>query len=365
MKKTVLIFTICILFAALTACKGGRTQPDGSTDTTTAAADSAPDTQGADDETAAAEPGVSDYFPMPEDTRYVYEGEGNEYASYTVEIDFAADGRVQQRVDNGGTVSARVFAVDGGKLVQTFSSGEVYYRENLLDRAGQQEVLLSEPIAEGTSWKLADGSTRTITGVSVPVSTPAGDYEAVEVTTQGAGEPTVSYYARDVGLVKTVYGSGETQVSSTLSSIERDVPLTQTVRFFYPDGEQEAVYYADRDVQFRTNDETAAVLADAYRDAPEGAESPFSDATRIRSLSARDDGAVALDLNGAFVSDQNAGSGYEQILLQAVADTFAYYYAADRVVLTVEGKPYSSGHFEFQEGEALTADFSSPAPLPG
>lgn len=49
---------------------------------------------------------VEDYFPIKDNVRYVYEGMGNEFAYYDVYIEYTAKGLVQQRVDNGGTVTA-------------------------------------------------------------------------------------------------------------------------------------------------------------------------------------------------------------------------------------------------------------------
>ena len=46
---------------------------------------------------------IEDYYPMKENTRYVYEGTGNEYAPYNVMIDYVKESKVQQRIDNGGT----------------------------------------------------------------------------------------------------------------------------------------------------------------------------------------------------------------------------------------------------------------------
>lgn len=300
---------------------------------------------------------------MTENTRYVYQGEGNEYASYDVYPDFTSENQVQQRIDNGGTVIAKVIALSDGKLVQTYSSGETYDRENGLNKTGEEEVLLAEPIVKGTAWTLKDGSTRTITGTSASVSTPSGQYDALEVTTQGTNGTTIQYYAKDVGLIQTVYGSGESQISSTLGSIEKDVPLTQTVRFFYPDTDQDKIYYEEKKVDFYTNDLTKDVLAKAYREVPSGAAKVFSENAGINRLFLNDDGSVSLDLNRAFLTEMNAGSGYESAILQCLANTFGDYYHTDKVVLTIEGSPYSSGHFKFQEGEFLQADLSNAIQL--
>ena len=107
---------------------------------------------------------IEDYYPMKENTRYVYEGTGNEYASYNVMIDYIKDDKVQQRIDNGGTVMANIVEIADGKLTRSYSRGEAYYRENLLESESEEkEILLMEPLKKGTNWELKDSRIRTIT----------------------------------------------------------------------------------------------------------------------------------------------------------------------------------------------------------
>lgn len=347
-KKAALSMALCLFLSVLAGCKNEDSVPNA----------------GSSDSATTTQFQAADFLPITKNTKYLYQGEGNEYASYSVYNDYTSANQIQQRVDNGGTVSARVLTLEDGKLIQTFSSGEVYYRENVLGKTGTQEVLLSEPIIQGTTWTTDDGSSRTITGTSVQISTPSGDYDAIEVTTDGTDGTTIQYYAKGIGLIQMVYRSGESEISSTLSSIEQDVPMSQTVRFFYPGTAGDAIYYEDRDLDFYTNDSTKDILAETYKNTPDNLAAVFSSGTAIRSLTLRDDGVVALDLNQSFLTEMNAGSGYEAMILQSIADTFGQYYGTDQVLLTIEGDLYSSGHFAFHEGEYLQADFSSPTPLP-
>lgn len=347
MKLAAKFFAVFCLLLALSSCQSGSTStPSTSSDT------SMPE-----------ELKASDYFPTVENTRYIFQGEGNEYATYDAYPDFTSKNQIQLRIDNGGTILTMVIALSDGKLVQTYSSGETYDRENDLNKTSEEEVLLAEPIVKGTAWTLKDGSTRTITDTSASVSTPSGNYDTVEVTTQGANGTTIQYYAKAIGLIKIVYGSGGSQISSTLSSIEKDVPLTQTVRFFYPNVDQDKIYYVEKKIDFYTNDVTKDVIAKAYREVPNGAAKVFSENTEINSLFLNDDGSVSLDLNQAFLTEMNAGSGYESAILQCLANTFGYYDHTDKVVLTIGGSPYSSGHFKFKEGEFLQVDLSNAIQL--
>ena len=199
---------------------------------------------------------VKEYFPIYMDTRLVYEGEGNEYAYFNVYTDYASESLVQQRIDNGGTQTVRVIEIDDNAIVQKLFRGEVYYRENLLrlastaggisvaDDGTNADILLKVPIKVGNQWTLADGSTRSITNVDAEVETLHGNRKAVEVTTVGKHGTTLDYYSEGIGLVKTIYRTEGSEVSSTLSQIEEGVPFVQLVNFYFPSvDDSDAIYY--------------------------------------------------------------------------------------------------------------------------
>ena len=77
---------------------------------------------------------LSDFLPMQENVRYIYEGEGNEYASYDILIDFLSENKVQRRMNNGGTVSVEVIRLDHDQLIRSLYQEEMYYRENILEK---------------------------------------------------------------------------------------------------------------------------------------------------------------------------------------------------------------------------------------
>lgn len=298
---------------------------------------------------------VADYFPVRENVRYVYQGSGNEYASYDVYIDYTDSAHIQQRINNGGTETVRVIEVDKEKAACVFRQGEVYYRENFLGKAADApEVLLKAPVETGTSWRLGNGGIRTITGVSAHVDTPSGSYSAVSVETRSDSGTTIEYYAKNIGLVKSVAAGNGYEVSSSLSGIQENVSFVQTVRFFYPNMNDGKLYYKDQKISFRTNDRTRKVLEAAYKEPAAGQTgSVFPGKTSVNSYYLNRDGMVYLDLNQAFLTGMNAGSGYESMILQSVANTFGSYYGAEKVVLTIDGSPYESGHIKMKKGEYL------------
>jgi hypothetical protein len=357
MKPFILAVSIVMLLVLTSGCDCTKSSDNGKRDNET-------NNGSVSEETTFA---IADYFPIRDNIRTFYEGQGNEFATYDVYNEYATKNTVQQRINNGGTEKTEVLQRIDGKLVKRFSQAEIYYRQNFLEKTDQSEILLLEPLVTGTTWTLKDNRVRTITSVSAEIATPSGNYQALEVTTENPNDPstqTVDYYAKDVGLVKTVFRYGENQtdtISSSLREIQENAVMTQTVNFYYPSGDDDTIFYQSKAVNFHTNDITRKVLADAYKEnAPATVLSPN---TRINSLYLNDDGMVYLDLSTDFITEMNAGAGYESRMLQCLANTFGHYYNAQKIILTIDNAPYASGHILLEKGEFLEVTPEDAIPM--
>lgn len=304
---------------------------------------------------------IEDYFPMDENAMYVYEGIGNEYSSYDVFTEYASPDKIQQRLDNCGTVMVEVIQLKEGKLSKVLSRGEVYYRENFLDVSdGAEEILLMEPLQKGTTWILEDGRERTIANIDIEISTPSGNYDALEVKTTGSDYSTSSYYAKGIGLVKTLFVSEDTEISSSLKEIENNGARIEYIQFYFPNIEFGKLFIKNKEVVFKTNDVTKLVLEKAYKAAiVSDVGEVLTTNTKINKLFLNDANKVEIDLSSEFLSEMNAGAQYESMILQSIANTFGQYYGVEEVILTIDGKLYSSGHIELKEGETIKVNYEN------
>jgi uncharacterized protein involved in tellurium resistance len=66
---------------------------------------------------------------------------------------------------------------------------------------------------------------------------------------------------------------------------------------------------------------------------------------------------VYIDLNKDFVTEMNAGSGYESMILQSIGNTFGKYYNSQKVILTIDNNPYESGHIVMKKGEYIKVKY--------
>ena len=302
-------------------------------------------------------------YPFESDTHRIYAGEGNEYASYDVYVDFVSEERIQLRENNGGTEIVRVLEKKDGTLKEVIFEPETYYKENFLSKdANTDRILLMEPIAEGTTWKSGE-ETSTITAVSKEVATPYGTFDALEVTRvtkSDSGDYTnIDYYAENMGLIKTLNIGEGYEVSSSLEKIEENVSMNEVVNFYYPNAMDERIFLYRKEIAFKTNDIPRMLLIEAYKDLPKEAAPVLTPGTKVNYLYLNQDGMVYVDLSREFLTEMNAGAGYESLILQSLANTFGDYYATDKVLLTIDGETYESGHILLREFEPLEVNYDS------
>lgn len=66
-------------------------------------------------------------------------------------------------------------------------------------------VILKGPLTVGTQW-ISEGAVATITDTNVKITTPAGEFNTIEVTFEYDDYNFVDYYAKNIGIVKTLIG---------------------------------------------------------------------------------------------------------------------------------------------------------------
>ncbi|NLC67745.1 MAG: GerMN domain-containing protein [Clostridiaceae bacterium] len=360
MKRTVMIRAIplkliLILISAilLVSCAGGtRTTEDRGGKTSGARGTQPGETQ----------PKVADYFPFIENLHMAYKGIGNEYAEYKTYVEYIKDNIMQVRNLNPGTNLAVVYEIKNGELRRVLNRGEVYHRYDYTAlKDDKEEVLLKEPIKVGTLWELKDGTKRSITSLDKEISTPLGNYTALEVTSDGPYSVITDYYVKDIGYVKRIFKSKEDDftVTSELEKIERNVPYKERIRIYFPDFNNDKVAYINSEIAFLTNQDVEEVLEKAMKQVPEGSglTGVFSDNTRILDIALDDNNdMVTVDLSSHFVTEMNAGTSLESMILKSVVNTFGEYFQKTRVKIKLEGKPYSSGHMLMGPDDYFTVD---------
>ena len=229
----------------------------------------------------------------------------------------------------------------------------------ILPSRNMDEILLKEPIKVGTSWTLSDGGIRSITAVDKLIKTPAGEYNALEITTKREDYIIRDYLVKNIGYVKTEFNvnDGEYPVMSELELIEKGAPIKQTIRFYYLEFSKDRVVYIDRAIEIYTNEDMKLLFEKGLKTIPENSDlsKTLSPNAKILGLILDDkNGTVTVDFSDELLKEMNAGTTFESMLITSITNTFGNYFQKTKVIISVEGKPYQSGHFLLKEGEYFT-----------
>jgi len=167
---------------------------------------------------AKATSGPGKYFPLTKGSYWVYEGIGNEFASFKRTVVYASGNRGQIE-EAGGDLSGSVYMANACTVTRIYFSPEQYQRKNLLSETPNDNTdIIYAPLSKGTIWYTNEG-TRSITSTTTTVTTPAGRFKnCLVVKLTGDGYTITEFFAPRVGMVKRVYRSNtdDTVISSTL-----------------------------------------------------------------------------------------------------------------------------------------------------
>jgi hypothetical protein len=214
LNSILLLLVIFTIFGALTACTQEQNTPPKVPEPTEQEPTS-PSEQSIDED-------IGDYFPLSVGNRWEYEGEGNEYATYTQEVLYKDDNKYHVMVNNGGTVMANVYEVSKDKIVNTYREAENYDNKNVLDKPSNLSItILLLPIKVGNKWVSGENSYE-IVDINTKLTVPAGSFDgciAVKETYKDGNSYQMLYYKKGIGLIKSEFHSEEQYVvSSSLKS---------------------------------------------------------------------------------------------------------------------------------------------------
>lgn len=150
----------------------------------------------------------------------MYEGKGNEYASYVVDVLYKENGLLEWRRASGGTTMAEVYRLEPEQVTLVYREGEAYDREKRLGRPpNTNHVVLKAPIKPGTTWK---GGDVTYAILSVTERVEAAWTKLTDVVVVEAKYPQSTirwHYHKTYGMVLSIFESEGSAVESRLESL--------------------------------------------------------------------------------------------------------------------------------------------------
>lgn len=163
---------------------------------------------------------ISLYMPMKVGYIWQYEGEGNEYASYTLRVEFQEGDKYQLTRDNGGTVIADIYQIRKDSIVHVYQSGENYSHKNMLNqKENLEDTIIKLPIKVGNKW-VGEENSYEIIDTKATITVPYGTFKDCLVIkrTYKDGSEDYMHYKEGVGLLQSEFRSGDFKIFSRLKS---------------------------------------------------------------------------------------------------------------------------------------------------
>lgn len=301
------------------------------------------------------EDSIKNYFPIRQNIKYVYEASSDDLL-YEVTPDYTSEGMIQLRITGNEGVTVSVIKVNDKKATGRIMMQENLLRENLLNSAklhnqdDMEDVLLMEPLATGTEWTVSGNHQRKITNTDSIVETDIGTYDAIEVTTESVNYKKVDYYTKGIGLIKSVITSEDKTTTIVITEIIENFSFTENIEFYYPDFNKMKILYKVQNVEFKTNDLTETVIAEAYKKALPKENSVLTKETGINRIFWDAGGTLCIDLNKAFIDNAKEKAIHEGMVLQSIANTFGRFFNTEQVYFTVDDENYASDHIDLSQG---------------
>lgn len=345
MKK---LFVCCImLLAALPGCNDGGGQRQ-------AASRLLPQAQPQSEVTG----GIAEFFPFKENTLFSYSG-----ASLTSNSRFYFNHIQGTRAQRLVTVADVLYATEvlqlvGGELLLIYDDAGYHFYENILDTAPNvNAVILKEPLILGHSWQMNEHTTREITSTNTIVETPLGTFAALQITINSPGYPPMrEYYARGIGLIKSVHIENGIETESLLTEMTSGTGMQVRARFYFPNVVRGILEEYPGTLSIRTNAGFETQFEQAMRQTMSEEGMPLiTENTRINAIriDRRADNAL-IDLSREFITEFNIGDGVLISVLQGIANTIGSFYDVRTVIITIDGQLFERGSVRLLPGQGFS-----------
>ena len=284
---------------------------------------------------------IHDYFPILTNTNYHYESPTYNELTQDIYVTYTGGSRIQRRAATDRVSATEVLQYQEGELRLVFGEENFYFFEDLTAVEPVTDMLLlKEPLIQGQKWNLDVTGASEITAFDVSVSTPIGDFQAMEVATEfNDGRRQKEYYVKGIGLVKTVYSTTDDRtIEIDLTDITEQASLLVPVDFFYPmPGTDEGYGKEERMLQINTNSDLPALITEQMKIAGQQGYIWLPGNTVINSIEVdRADNIIV------FTLSDNDGINTEEGA-RALADTLGHFYGVGRVRPAVNGKDFTTG----------------------
>lgn len=292
---------------------------------------------------------IDEYFVFETNMLYGYTSERGEEYDYSIFNLYSDETKVQR------VISANFSQVPVEEVLE-YKDGTLFYVNgtqrgtmfnNLLDEENIYElVVMKEPLQIGTTWQSSEDSASIVTDVESLIETPVGSFSCIEITTNysdGTFEKT--YYAKDVGLVKTISTSSDgTEMIHSLSVFEENVEsITINLPAFYYNAETEQNELIYMPMEISPEMDMVKNIENALKEGEEGELYSVLYGATINYIEI-DDNSSTVHIDVDNYDFNNAGVTAEEEMIYGLVESLAAFFAKENVQITVNGGTDYLGH---------------------
>ena len=290
---------------------------------------------------------AKDYFPHKSNSTYIYKSLGNNFLNFKRYTDYQSENKVQMRFDNGITDIINIYEYTDTGVKLSFYQGNYYYRQNFLDIPNNMNnYLIKDPIVKDNTWTLPDGSIRCITNTNINIKTKFNLFNSViEIITMSNKnhEFSIDYYAKGIGLVKSIYYIDKIGLlSCELQDILDNTPYSKNIKIYYPDKNLNTIWYSNKILDFYTNENTSLKFSKELENPPKGLLPLMNCNTLINELRYDSNKNIAyIDFSRDILSTLNSNLLYSNLFINCIYSTFKDYFNAETIYITLDNIPYN------------------------
>ena len=190
--------------------------------------------------------------------------------------------------------------------------------------------------------------------LSIPFSMISCKNNTNNVTNEGNNNSTISDNST----------SSQAEEKEEEKHEDLDENKEKNAKIYYYDVVSDKIVYINSIIEVDEDQSVNALINELKKSPNTDIEPALSSDITLNSYTIDNENSIiTLDFSSNFVSSQNLGAGAESSTLAAICNTFGSYFNVENVIITLDGKPYSSGHILMTEGETFKVDLNNAVEL--
>lgn len=165
--------------------------------------------------------------------------------------------------------------------------------------------------------------------------------------------------ASNISNNESVITDEDNNIGDTNSSNSSEV-TNDDAKIYYYDVVTDKIVYINKTIEIKDKAVATALVNELKKSPSEEVAAAINSEISLNSAKVDEENdTIELDFSSNFIQAQNLGSGPESSTLKAICNTFGDYFNVSKVSITLDGKPYTSGHISMKDGDTFNVDLTN------